>query len=221
MIFVTALVDIQQTQCYRSIAVRIELFQKLVATGIRLCVFVDSVYAPYIEVPNGTVHVVKLNELETFKVSPPGLPFHRNEVKDTRDFLILMNAKTEFIKRCIEMYPDTHYAWVDGSIFHVLTDQAVGQLKELAVRSYPSKCLYFPGCIAPNVTFQQINWRFCGGFFVGDRDSLIELCDEHMRILPTLPNLCWEVNVWAYLESKGIHFDWYSGDHNNSILSVP
>ena len=119
--------------------------------------------------------------------------------------------------------PSTHYAWIDFSIYHCLQNPAASnQLQAIQAFTFPSTCLYFPGCwqkIA--VLWDQINWRFCGGFFLGDKKSLIDLYEHFVQVYTNLPNLTWEVNVWAFIENRGRHFDWYPGDHNNSILNIP
>ena len=222
MIFVTALINIQESRIDRGLDMRFAMFQKLAATGIRLHVFVDPEYADRVHVPNGVVEVIDFNALETVQKAPEGLPAHRLECKDTRGFMLLMNAKLEFVKRCMDTTTASHYAWIDFSVYHVLTDpEASTRIRSLANRWYPSKCLFFPGCIGPGVLWDRINWRFCGGFFLGDRDSLYDLYDTYIQTFPTLPKLCWEVNVWAYLEHLGQKFDWFSGNHDNSILAVP
>jgi len=221
MIFVTALINIQETRDDRGLEMRLAMFQKLANTGIRLHVFIDPEYADRVHVPNGVVVPVDFSSLETVKTAPSGLPTHRLECKDTRGFMLLMNAKLEFVKMCMDTTTASHYAWIDFSIFHVLTDSAALQLKSISTRWFPSQCLYFPGCIGPGVMWDRINWRFCGGFFLGDRDSLYSLYDRYIQTFPTLPNLCWEVNVWAYLEHLGQTFDWFSGNHDNSILAIP
>ena len=222
MIFVTALINIQENRVDRGLDMRLAMFQKLVATGIRLHVFVDPEYADLVHVPNGVVEVIDFTSLETYKRAPQGLPVHRLECKDTRNFMILMNAKLEFVKRCMDVNTATHYAWIDFSVFNVLTDPAASlQLSSLATRWFPSQCLYFPGCTGPAVVWDQINWRFCGGFFLGDHNSLYRLYDASLDALPTLPNMCWEVNVWAYLEQQGHVFDWFPGNHNNTLLAIP
>jgi hypothetical protein len=80
-----------------------------------------------------------------------------------------------------------------------------------------------PGCwnkiTGTEAITDQINWRFCGGFFMGDRASLetfSTLVWEQISVLsPT-----WEVNVWAWVEhqSKWKDIHWYSADHNDSMI---
>jgi len=221
MIFVTAFINLNETRTDQTTATRLEMFQRLVDTGITLFVFADAEIAPRINVPNGQLQVIDFKSMDAYKNAPSGLPEVRCSVKDTREFMMLMNAKTEFIKLCMDVTEDTHYAWIDFSIFHVLEDpHASILLKSLNTRAY-GPGLQFPGCLGPRVYWDKVNWRFCGGFFLGDRESLYHLYREHNRVLPTIPHLAWEVNVWAFLESCGMNFGWFEADHNNSILCVP
>ena len=225
MIFVTALFVIFEMREDRGLEMRLSMFRKLAETGIRMHVFTDAIYAQLIKdvVINGVVEEIEFTTLETYKMSPPGISDYRNEIKDTRAFMLLMNAKLEFVKRCMDTCCSSHYAWIDASVFHVLSDDMSDHLQLLENRSYPCKCLYFPGCTGPGVvTFDYINWRFCGGFFLGDRASLYELYEAYIKVFPRLPKLCWEVNVWAYIETvEGIKFDWFEGNHDNSLLAIP
>jgi hypothetical protein len=225
MIFVTALFDICETRADRGLEMRVSLFQKLADTGIRLHVFVDNTYGELLKNArlNGVVESIDFTTLETYKRAPPGIPDYRNDVKDTRAFMLLMNAKLEFVKRCMDKTNSSHYAWIDASVFHVLSEGMSHHLQTLEKRTYPLKCLYFPGCTGPGVvTWDHINWRFCGGFFLGDRASLNALYEAYIRAFPNLPKLCWEVNVWAYLETIENHkFDWFVGNHDDSLLAIP
>lgn len=220
--FVTAFVEIGIND--KSVDLRIEQFRKLNASGVRLHVFVSPEHVDKLPtIDNGVIELISLTDLEMYAISPQGLPDIRKELKDTRDFLILMNAKTELVHRAIksEKHTPTHYAWIDFNIYHILTDpEASDNLAGIAHGTLPSKCLFVPGCWQSGVIWDSVNWRFCGGFFVGDRESLLSFHDANIREYPTLPKLTWEVNTWAYLESIGVHFDWYPGDHNNSILHV-
>jgi hypothetical protein len=64
-------------------------------------------------------------------------------------------------------------------------------------------------------------WRFCGSFFIGDRASILDFARRSAEVVPTLPHLTWEVNVWAHLETLGWTPTWYKADHNDSILNLP
>jgi len=196
----------------------------LEATGIRLHVFVSPEHLNKFSVRNGVVETISLEELEMYSISPHGLPDTRTPEKDTRNFLILMNAKIELVNRAIGSgkHASTHYAWIDFNIYHVLSDPvASNKLRTLDEMQLPDTCMYVPGCWGPSVVWDNVNWRFCGGFFLGDSASLRKFYEMQLREYPNLPKLTWEVNTWAYLESIGWTCDWYAADHDNSILAIP
>ena len=222
VIFVTALYNLNETRDDRGLNMRLAMFEKLVATGIYLYVFIDPIYADVVHVPNGVIVPIDFNSLDAYKLAPEGISAIRNENKDTREFMILMNAKIEFVKLCMDSTTATHYAWIDFSIYNVLTDPiSTERLHNMQLREFPKQCAYFPGIWNPLVVWNHINWRFCGGFFLGDRETLYEMYQLHLRLYPTIPNLTWEVNVWAYLEQEGMIFDWFLANHDDSILAIP
>ena len=72
----------------------------------------------------------------------------------------------------------------------------------------------------------NICWRFCGGFFIGDKESLIDFYNlsfnNYSEFLIATKTFLWEVNYWAWLESyKNFSPIWFSGDHNDSIINIP
>ena len=220
--FVTAFVNIDEARTDRGLEMRLKMFQKLTETGIRLHVFVSPEYVNVIRVPNGCLESVDISTFQAFMHAPDGISAHRNPEKDTPDYMKLMNCKLEFVYRAMQSGDSTHYAWIDFSVYQCLQDpDASTQLHAIQAFAFPQTCLYFPGCWNPMVAWDRINWRFCGGFFLGDKISILELFDHFVAVYPTLPNLTWEVNVWAYLESRGHRMDWYNGDHSNRLLDVP
>jgi hypothetical protein len=224
--FVTAFLDLQEDRPKdRPTDVRFELFKQLNATGIRLHVFISPGFRDRLpSIRNGVVETISLEELDIYPISPQGIPDSRSDVHDTRNFLILMNAKIEFVKRAIRSghHSSTHYAWADFNLYHVLQDPAsADELRALSMAYLPPTCMFFPGCWKKGVLWDSVNWRFCGGFFLGDVTSLNGLYDFYLNEYPRLPKLTWEVNVWAYFESLGFHFDWYPADHTPSILHIP
>ena len=223
--FVTAFLDLHEPRpTDRTTERRIEFFRLLNDTGVRIHLFVSPEHADKVEVTNGVKEIINLEELNTYASSPDGLPDTRNHDHDTRNFLILMNSKIEFVTRAIrsKFHTSRHYAWIDFNIFHVLEPvRGAEQIKALARRMYPHICMYVPGCWDRGVFWSSVNWRFCGGFFLGDIDSLSAFQMMYMREYSKCPHLSWEVNVWAHLEELGWCPTWYAADHNNRILDVP
>ena len=78
-----------------------------------------------------------------------------------------------------------------------------------------------------NETFllNDICWRFCGGFFIGSADRVLEFDAYYLKyfedFLRTKQKLVWEVNFWAYVElAHSLSVIWYQGDHNEKILEI-
>jgi len=220
--YVTALIDLYETRPDdKTIEKYVEHFNKLQETGIYFHLFLSPTYKDKIVLKNGLIEYISLEELDTYKNAPQGIPENRNMIKDTRNFMIVINAKTEFVYRAIMSgkHDTDHYAWIDFGISHVFKrEDTFLYLKNLKIEN---KCLYIPGCHVKGKTgFDHINWRFCGGFFIGDKESLLNFHQLHQFIFPTIPKLSWEVNVWAYMENFNWDSGWYLADHNDSIVRL-
>jgi len=178
---------------------------------------------------NLTVEYIELEDLDTYKEIQDlnyTLPHSRNTHKDTSNYMILMNSKIEFMKRASNAIESSRYAWIDFSIFHVLKDPDTSTyLSELSTLNI-KEGLYIPGCwnkAEPN--FSAISWRFCGGFFLGDKSSIEGFYDIHKNNFKEIivsKGLSWEVNVWALYEyAYGLQCTWFKADHNDSIVKLP
>ena len=80
--------------------------------------------------------VANLEDTKTYKIITeysPSLPAIRTEGHDTINFLILMNAKSEFVYNAslINPFNTEHFAWIDFNIFHVINniEHATSKLK--------------------------------------------------------------------------------------------
>ena len=180
-----------------------------------------------------------LNETWVYKtceILEYSLPYHRNEEKDTAEYMWLMNSKAEYLQRAIEKNPwkSTHFAWIDFSISYIFKDKerTLEHLKILAQRHFQPSCLVIPGCWDKLQEeneihiINHIHWRFCGGFILGDIASILQLFELYKthfaEFIKTHKKLVWEVNFWAWLELKtGWRPTWYSADHNDRILDIP
>lgn len=214
--FVTALLDLHEDRSKdRSMEARIAFFRQLQSSGIKLHLFVSPEYAHL----GG--EVVALEDLEAYRTAPAGLPATRNADHDTRNFLILMNAKTELVARAMAVGTTTHYAWIDFNVCHVFRDvpRTLRYLAMLGETRLKDRCLLLPGCWGLGTFTDRVNWRFCGGFFVGDRESLLAFHAAHQAAYHALPHLTWEVNTWARAEIPAM--TWYPADHNDSLVRIP
>ena len=236
--FVSAFIDLKEDRSKDKSPERcMTLFRQLAECNIRLHLFLSASFREMFEEVCGTrpnVHVqyIELEDLTTYKEVDgiSMLPPVRTEHHDTKNFLILMNAKIEFIYRAMEAahFPATHYAWIDFSIFHVFRNHSDTRayLEMLGASRLIPKCLIMPGCwergYGMDRIFQAVNWRFCGGFFLGDTVSLKEMYDATLKLLCKGHGLIWEVNFWAHMENMGaIQPRWVHADHNDSIVQIP
>jgi hypothetical protein len=240
--FVTSFINIDNGKV-KSLSWRLEKFMELVKSGINLCVYVDTtVLDTLIDMTKSYNNVkimkqVSLEKTKTFQICENydlTLPYTDNVDKDTFSYMILINAKIEFVYDAILNNPwnSEVFAWIDFSITHVFSDinNAYNTLKELSYLKI-TNILAIPGCvnldIGNNSKFiQEIHWRFCGGFFIGDKQSLLEMYNVQFKYLPTFfeqyKTMVWEVNYWAWLEANTEWKPyWYQADHNNSIIVLP
>lgn len=234
--YVTALFDLQEPRPpSKSIDNYISLFEHLVSTGVYICLYVSPKYKNYIlDAPNITIIELELADTQTFKItqrySDLRMPDNRNTIKDSKNFLICMNSKTELIMNTIitNPYNTSHFAWIDFGIYYIFKSP------ELTLKFISNLCITnkqpfvaIPGCwrfgrLLETVT-KHVNWRFCGGFLIGDCESMRKLCkslqDGYEEFLSTTNYIVWEVNIWAWLESKrDLGILWYEADHNDSII---
>jgi hypothetical protein len=242
LIFVTAFIDLKEDRTQeKSAETRCAHFRSLAATGIPIYLFMSrcyqEMYDRIVGAPsNVSIEYAELEDLDTYKDiarTNYELPANRTAHKDTANFMILMNAKTEFIHMAMEKCASesNHFAWIDFSIFHVFkeVEKTSAYLRALAIAPLKEKesFLVIPGCwfTQAEPSFQKISWRFCGGFFIGDRESLDAFYRSHRRLFKTIVNsygLAWEVNVWAWLESAfQLSCTWVHADHDDSIVRVP
>lgn len=243
-VFVTAFLDIYKDRSkQKNIKTCFHFFNEFATLNIPIHLFVSPSFLNtnssfFLSLPDN-VHItpIDLEDLSMYKELqfPYKTPPIKSEIKDTSNFMILMNAKIEFIKRSIDsgIYPSaTHYSWIDFSLFYVFTNwkETSLRIKELA-ESNLKKGLLIPGIwekgYLSNTLFEKINWRFCGGFFIGDIDSLEKMnlvYKKYFKETVEKNGLTWETNLWHFFELK-YPDEWnpiiYSADHNDSIIQVP
>lgn len=248
--FVTIYIDLElDAKELKTNESRFQNFETLASTGIPLCVFISPQHLERLEsliqrYPNVILYktveikdiwISQLVEKENDKEKGTiGLPSTNNPAKDNHAYMILQNSKIEFVKQVADANPfkTSQFAWIDFSIFHVFTytEQTKQQLSKLSTCKLKHDRLVIPGChpridSLPNI-LARIQWRFCGGFFMGTANAIQEFFEFYQENLPlflkTHKKLIWEVNFWAYLESFCYWRPlWYAADHNDSIVSVP
>ena len=234
----------------RTVEWRFKHFEVILKTGIQICIYVDNESYPKIcELAQqyANLRVMASQDLEDtdfYKIYETVrgenidlvLPQERHNVKDSLEFMILMNSKLQFMNDAIAKNPwnSTHFGWIDFSIAYILSDplRFTEHLKMLSVQTYRERILVIPGCVSEfdgkdyNALCEMPYWRFCGGFFISDKQSMTEFHDLFYTHCPEFlrkhKRVVWEVNYWAWLEyEKGLKVTWYSADHNDSIVYLP
>ena len=221
-------------------------FRTLAASGIPICLYMSPEYETVAdqfatEFPNVKVAgIVSLQNTQTYKyIKELGfdqLPEHKTDYHDTFNFMVMMHAKTEFVRNLAQYGRRPYFAWIDFSICHVLKNPTE-TLKKLLVLSYSQlkfhlQHLVIPGCHSFEKSYEfgrgnleKINWRFCGGLFFGSFSKCLELynfqkmCLEAISSLKILP---WEVNTWAIAEREYHQYwtpDVYMANHDDSMIT--
>jgi len=228
----------------RTIDWRMIYFEQLAKTNIPLVIYTCKEYlpllAPYLETcPNLRIgRIMDFKDTDTWRTVSSlevlSLPEKRCVTKDTKEYIALMNAKTEFMKYAVDdnVLGSTHFAWVDFNIFHIFKGNPGYAAKTLEVMSQRAlqmeDFLVVPGCWDYNWTNEwsipnEVCWRFCGGFFMGTEAAVLQFHSLYetwfLQFLQKFGVLTWEVNFWSWLElNKYFAPIWYKGDHNVSIL---
>ena len=217
-------------------------FEDLAKTGIPIVAFISQTFADQAKSLESKYESIRcifidIEDLEaykeTYKTENLKHPTVASPNKDTKNFMILMNAKIEFVKKAIDANPfnTTHFAWIDFSITYIFQTitQTLQKLKEDSEKEY-TPCLFFPGCWEKNIGYPHvyniIHWRFCGGFFLGDKQSLLNFAERYRTAFPKILEekkvILWEVNIWAILEQEyGWSPTWYRAGHEDTIINVP
>jgi hypothetical protein len=244
--FVTSFTDIYKEKQFedKTVEWRINKFIDIAQTGINIHLFLDIDLNKYEEeikkFENVYIEYFNINECWAYhccKELEFTLPNTRNELKDNKEFMVIINSKAEFLKKAIDnnYWKSTHFAWIDFSISYIFKEKerTLEYLKLLSKRPLIPEFLVIPGCWdkkgiveTDNSIMDTVYWRFCGGFLLGDAKSvskLYHLYREHfVDFIKINKKLVWEVNFWAWLEVNTLWCPtWYYGDHNDSIIKIP
>lgn len=241
--FVTAFIDLQEDRHTRPTSEKyFDFFVPFAECGFKhLVVFISEHFLSQAITRFGSFIKfipLDLEELDTYKISVGfnHLPDGRHDpVKDTKNYMILMNAKTELLLRVIEnpnVEKTTHYAWLDFGASKMFSDpplRCFSELKnQLEEKQLKTPLMGFPGCWDVNLTkridlLNFVAWRYCGTFFIGDRESVKEFCRDARvafeKVLKETGKLIWEVNVWAMMDMNEEW--WYRANHDDSLTQLP
>jgi hypothetical protein len=235
----------------RDTAWRYAHFRTLAESGVPICVYVDekehanmtefarefsNIWVMPPKSLSQTWSHACVNVYKTGELTRPPLA---DSDKDSNDYMTLMVAKTELVADVARINPwrTPHFAWIDFSIAYVFQDipRCQSEIRHIASRKEtytPFLCI--PGCwdksspaellIESPVMLNRPCWRFCGGLFVGDAQTIIEFDALCRRMFPVFldkyRHIVWEVNFWAWIESAVPTWQpiWYKADHQNDTM---
>ncbi len=157
-----------------------------------------------------------------------------NPTKDTINYMLTMNSKTDFINKAIKLYDELNYnydnyVWIDFGIYYLVKNSELftSLIQNIFSKSYNK--IRIPGCWNLNTIYSinlltDISWYFCGGIFGGNRDYLLNFSElvynKCLDIINKYNTLPWEVNIWylIYKDNPDL-FDWFSADHNLTMFN--
>lgn len=210
---------------------RIRFFEKLIAlTNINVALYSCPKYEPLIrpileKYKNvKLIKVLSLEDLIFYKKIKKyqlknniklNLPNKRSLSKDTLNYMILMNSKIQFIRNAINInvWNTYYFAWIDFSIFYIkINSNIINTLSNLNNSNIipESEFIISPSCPYAKSNGNYIDkpiWRFLGGFFIGDINSLKKLSDIYYNNIEVFFDkykyIVWEVNYLIWLEENG------------------
>lgn len=242
--FVTSYLKIyrQEYDNNKTFPKRLRLFMKLLDTGINMCLFTspefEMIFRDLTKKYTNLVllGVCDIENLEFWRLCDQKkyrLAKKVNTGKDTHEYMVLMNEKTEFIRKSILANPfnTEYFSWIDFSIGHIFRNpDTYTQISRLDSLYFFKDVLVIPGCGSQvlhesKTANDEIVWRFAGGLFLGHKDVLLRFSDSAInhitKFLDVSGHMLWEVNYWAWLEAKGYLPEvlWYYTMHSDDIVS--
>lgn len=230
----------------RTFEKRLEHFLLFAEAGLNICLYTcDNFYNQLTNIlekyPNIKVYnVSSINKLEFYKLYNKGssqrtIPTQRHHLKDTVSYMLLMNAKIEFVNMAILTNPfnSNYFAWIDFNLPYIFknVNTSISTLQKYSNTNFISSFIAMPGCwnkhnFDINYLSNIVAWRFCGGFFIGDKDSLLNFynisINNFNKFLDLTKSLVWEVNYWLWLELENYFTPiWFLADHNDTIINIP
>lgn len=211
-----------------------ELFTPLAASGLNLIVFMSEHLIPMASAkfPGVKFEAVVLEELGSYQSTMrDGVNLAPNRgPDDTLIYMAIINSKTELMIRALNLdRPKTsHYGWIDFGISKITPrSELFFDLLNRQCQNLSTPLLAIPG----NWGFEEGNliegivWRFCGGLFMGDAESVRKFCllanALYSKIILEKNIALWEVNIWAHMEREGWKPNWFQANHDESMLCLP
>ena len=243
--FVTAFFNIyKHPSNSEAITKRFDKFKEIAITGIQICIytepdFIDTFNELIKEFPNiKLMDPINLKDSNIAKIGSTidyTLPTIRNEDTDNDEFMIFINTKYELLENAMLVNPwnSSYFAWIDFSLSYIFNNlkESQSQLMFLSNLKLTNKFFTIGGWEKTKIPLDKLNnenvvWRFCGGFLLGDIDSVKEFTNLSKQYLHVFMNLykklTWEVNFWSWLETYvGWKPIWFHTMFNDGIIKIP
>lgn len=155
------------------------------------------------------------------------LPEERSEEKDTKNYMILMNAKPEFLYKAKQIVQADHYVWLDAGLAKIFQQPHIifNILKSILSLQLRRDALFIPGCWEKGENMQIvlhcIHWRFSGGIVIVPSAYIdqffLTVVHFNIHLQATTQRILWEVNIWALIEDS-LPIQWAQGDHNEQMV---
>ena len=227
-----------------TIKYRFDRFKEIATTGIQLCVYTEPEFIntfkelkkefPNIKIMN-PINLKRSNISIICSSIQYTLPSIRNQEKDNDEFMIFINTKYQLLENAISINPwnSSYFAWIDFSLSHIFKNlkESQAQLVFLSNLKLTKKFFNVGGWEKTKTSFHELQcdnvvWRFCGGFLLGDTESIKEFTNLSNQYLHVFMNkykkLIWEVNFWSWLETfVGWKPTWFHTMFNDGIIKIP
>lgn len=168
-----------------------------------------------------------------------------NQSKDSLEYMFVQNNKLEWLREAIEVnfFETSQFVWIDFGISHLFNNDSIcfqNAVQNLALKEYDNVRVagiwdlsltfreIFPKYTGTHNVLQNVQWYFAGGVIGGHKSALLHFADLVKKkcffVITEFQLMVWEVNIWylVYLdlkqENQTKHIDWFSSNHNESIL---
>lgn len=219
-------------------------FKEIAITGIQLCVYTEPDFTEFFdelikEFPNiklmNPINLKNSNVAIICSAIHYTLPSIRNEEKDNDEFMIFINTKYELLENAISTNPwnSDYFAWIDFSLSYIFNNlkESQDQLIFISNLNLTKKFFTIGGWDKTKTPLDKLNsenvvWRFCGGFLLGDTESIKEFTNISKQYLflfmSIYKKLTWEVNFWTWLETfVGWKPFWFHTSFDDGIIKIP
>jgi len=152
-------------------------------------------------------------------------PLGVSHTKDTHDFFIIILNKVAWCTQAARLNPfsTSLFCWVDFGINYILSTSTLEDAVTHLIDAHVAPgTIRLPGCpFSPPHVPNQLVWKYCGGIFCGDTDTLQRMqADQRTVVLALLRSgyVTWEVTVWYHMNAP--YMDRYVANHDVTMFCM-